>query len=133
MPNELVTLDDSALTAVRRLAREGCREPVIRQTLGISPSDWKRLRDAEDSPLQAALDVGNGEGAAEVINFMRQHMAKGSMRAAEWLGERVYRLRPQKPGDDDSDKAPRVVINLGTSPAPDIETFRARRVIEHDD
>ena len=126
------TLDDKNLLTVRRLAREGCREAVIRQTLGISPSLWKKLREAEDSDLQAALDIGNGEGAAEVISFMRQKMSGGSMRAAEWLGERVYKLRPPKPDTNDENTAPRVVINLGASPAPNIETFRARRAIEHD-
>ena len=128
---DLVPLDDDALLKVRRLAREGCREPVIRQVLGVTPTRWKQLRDAEDSPLREALDIGNGEGAGEIIEFMRGEVKKGSMRAAEWLGDRIYKIRPPK--QEDADEAPRVVINLGTGPAPDIETFRATRVIDHDD
>ena len=129
-PN-LPALRDTQLNTARMLAREGCREIVIRKALGLGRSEWKALREADDSALAEALDHGRAEGAAEIIGFMRQRMIEDkSQRAAEWLAERIFDVRP--PAKDGGDATPRVVINLGTGPAPDIETFKATRVIEHE-
>jgi hypothetical protein len=118
-------LDEADLTTARRLAREGCREGLIRQTLGLSVKDWRALKQQDDSPLLAALDVGLAEGAAEIIAFMREQMREGSTEAAKWLGERVYKLHAPRP-DADANDVPRVIVNIGTPMSPE----EYRRVID---
>ena len=112
------TLTDVQLGNARLLAREGNREVVIRKTLGLAAGQWKSLREADDSQLTEALDYGRAEGAAEVIVFMKRMMTeRNSMRAAEWLGERVFDLRPpSKIVTDDATPRVQIIINDAMSP-----------------
>lgn len=101
------------LDAARLLAHEGCRDHTIRRALGLTPSQWKQLKDdtedGELSPLMLALEEGRAEGAGEIVTFMRLKMQdEGNMRAAEWLAEHIYKV--SKPSDDDN--APRVLIQI---------------------
>jgi hypothetical protein len=79
------------------LAQEGCREHTIRRALGLTPAQWKALKDdAPDddnlAPLALALEEGRAEGAGDVIAFMKLRMREGSERAAEFLADRVFQL-----------------------------------------
>lgn len=104
-----------ALNIVRDLAAEGCREHAIRRTLGLSPAQWNALKkdDAEGelSPLALAIEEGRAEGAGEVIAVMRARMKEGDTRAAEWLGDKLYKIgREDGPGE-----APRVLIQINAA------------------
>lgn len=107
------------LDSVRLLAQEGSREHTIRRVLGLTPKEWKALKedtdDGELSPLGLALEEGRAEGAGDVIAFMKQRMREGSERAAEFLADRIFQLNK---GDGNSD-VPRttIVINAALSPA----------------
>ncbi len=108
-------LPADALNVVRELAAEGCREHAIRRTLGLSPAQWNALKkdDAEGelSPLALAIEEGRAEGAGEVIAVMRARMKEGDTRAAEWLGDKLYKIgREDGPGE-----APRVLIQINTA------------------
>lgn len=115
----LPVLTEQNLESVRILAREGTREHTIRRVLGLSPKDWKVLRQddggGELSPLSLALEEGRADGAGDVIRYMKQKMIDGSERAAEFLADRVFQLNR---GDGNSSDAPRVaiVINAALSP-----------------
>lgn len=116
----LPELTMQALDTVRMLAQEGCREHTIRRALGLTPSQWKSLKDdAPDddslSPLSLALEEGRAEGAGDVIAFMKVRMKDGSERAAEFLADRVFQLNR---GDGNAE-VPRVsiFINAALSPA----------------
>jgi len=108
-------LPADALNVVRELAAEGCREHAIRRTLGLSPAQWNALKkdDAEGelSPLALAIEEGRAEGAGEVIAVMRGRMKEGDPRAAEWLGDKLYKIgREDGPGE-----APRVLIQINAA------------------
>ena len=108
-------LPADALNVVRELAAEGCREHAIRRTLGLSPAQWNALKkdDAEGelSPLALAIEEGRAEGAGEVIAVMRARMKEGDTRAAEWLGDKLYKIgREDSPGE-----APRVLIQINAA------------------
>ena len=108
-------LPADALNVVRELAAEGCREHAIRRTLGLSPAQWNALKkdDAEGelSPLALAIEEGRAEGAGEVIAVMRARMTEGDTRAAEWLGDKLYKIgREDGPGE-----APRVLIQINAA------------------
>lgn len=112
-------LPADALNVVRELAAEGCREHAIRRTLGLSPAQWNALKkdDAEGelSPLALAIEEGRAEGAGEVIAVMRARMKEGDTRAAEWLGDKLYKIgREDGPGE-----APRVQILINAALTPD--------------
>lgn len=115
----LPTLSAHNLDSVRLLAQEGSREHTIRRVLGLTPKEWKALKedtdDGELSPLGLALEEGRAEGAGDVIAFMKQRMREGSERAAEFLADRIFQLNK---GDGNSD-VPRttIVINAALSPA----------------
>ncbi|WP_137719278.1 hypothetical protein [Methylobacillus flagellatus] len=112
-------LPAASLDIVRDLAAEGCREHAIRRTLGLSPSQWNALKkdDAEGelSPLALAMEEGRAEGAGEVIAVMRARMKEGDTRAAEWLGDKLYKIgREDGPGE-----APRVLIQINAALSPE--------------
>lgn len=118
---DLITngLPAASLDIVRGLAAEGCREHAIRRTLGLSPSQWNALKkdDAEGelSPLALAMEEGRAEGAGEVIAVMRARMKEGDTRAAEWLGDKLYKIgREDGPGE-----APRVLIQINAALSPE--------------
>lgn len=115
----MVELTSQQLEQVRLLSREGNREIVIRQVLGLTPREWRELKALDESPLQDALDRGRADGAGSVIAFMRKAMDEGSMRAAEWLAERVYQIAPAAAADTG---APRIIFNV---PVLSAEEFRA--------
>lgn len=106
------------LDAARLLAQEGCREHTIRRALGLSPAEWKTLREDTDagdlSPLALALEEGRAEGAGDVIAFMKQRMRDGSERAAEFLADRVFQLNR---GDGNAE-VPRVAIYINAALSP---------------
>lgn len=112
-------LPTEALNIVRELAAEGCREHAIRRTLGLSPSQWNALKkdDAEGelSPLALAMEEGRAEGAGEVIAVMRARMKEGDTRAAEWLGDKLYKIGRE----DGPTEAPRVQILINAALTPD--------------
>jgi hypothetical protein len=117
----VVTLNKQQLNTARLLATEGSREHTIRRALGLSPKDWKTLKeddeDGELSPLALALEEGRAEGAGDVIAFMKNKMKdEGDIRAAEWLADRVYKINK---GDGNSDEAPRVLIQINAALSPE--------------
>jgi len=116
----LPDLEPRQLDLVRDLAQEGCREHVIRRALGLSPGQWKRLKeddeDGELSPLALALEEGRAEGAGEIIGFMkRKMMDEGSERAAEWLATNIFQINK---GDGNTDQ-PRVLIQINAALSPE--------------
>jgi hypothetical protein len=112
-------LPADALNVVRELAAEGCREHAIRRTLGLSPAQWNALKkdDAEGelSPLALAIEEGRAEGAGEVIAVMRARMKEGDTRAAEWLGDKLYKIGRE----DGPTETPRVQILINAALTPD--------------
>src|SRR5687768_10802589 len=110
----MTILSKEQLTTVRLLAREGNREVVIRQVLGIAAREWRELKAPEDSLLAEALELGRAEGAGLVITFMRGKMGDGSMEAAKWLGEHVFKIT--KPAAEDASVAR--TTNILMLPAP---------------
>lgn len=120
-PPAVVALSPEQLKAVRDLAAEGSREHTIRRALGLSPKEWKMLKeddeDGELSPLALALEEGRAEGAGDIIAFMKNKMkSEGDIRAAEWLADRVYKINK---GDGNSDEAPRVLIQINAALSPE--------------
>lgn len=117
----LPALSCQNLDAVRLLAQEGNREHTIRRALGLTPSQWKNLKeDSEDgelSPLSLALEEGRAEGAGEIVAFMKEKMKiEGDIRAAEWLADRIYKINK---GDGNNDDAPRVLIQINAALSPE--------------
>mgnify|MGYP001342200805 CR=1 FL=1 len=117
----LPNLEPRQLDLVRDLAQEGCREHVIRRALGLSPGQWKRLKedteDGELSPLALALEEGRAEGAGEIVAFMKDKMKnEGDIRAAEWLADRIYKINK---GDGNNEDAPRVLIQINAALSPE--------------
>jgi hypothetical protein len=92
-------LTPEQLATVRLLAREGNREIVMRQVLGLAAREWRELKADPESGLGDALELGRAEGAGLVITFMRARMEEGSMEAAKWLGEHVYKITKPAPED----------------------------------
>jgi len=116
----LPALPATTLDIARDLATEGVREHTIRRTLGLSPSEWKRLKEdteeGELSPLALALEEGRADGAGEIVAFMKDKMkSEGDFRAAEWLADRIYKINK---GDGNSE-APRVLIQINAALSPD--------------
>lgn len=112
-------LPAGALDIVRDLAAEGCREHAIRRTLGLTPAQWNALKKDDDegelSPLALAMEEGRAEGAGEVIAVMRARMKEGDTRAAEWLGDKLYKIgREDGPGE-----ATRVLIQINAALSPE--------------
>jgi len=117
----LPALPASALDIARELATEGVREHTIRRALGLSPSEWKRLKEdteeGELSPLALALEEGRADGAGEIVAFMKDKMkSEGDFRAAEWLADRIYKINK---GDGGNDDTPRVLIQINAALSPD--------------
>lgn len=112
-------LPADALNIVRELAAEGCREHAIRRTLGLTPAQWNTLKKDDDegelSPLALAMEEGRAEGAGEVIAVMRARMKEGDTRAAEWLGDKLYKIGRE----DGPNEAPRVQILINAALTPD--------------
>lgn len=123
-------LPAASLDIVRELAAEGCREHAIRRTLGLSPSQWNALKkdDAEGelSPLALAIEEGRAEGAGEVIAVMRARMKEGDTRAAEWLGDKLYKIGRE----DGPTEAPRVQILINAALTP--EEYARVIHVQHD-
>ncbi|UTV81828.1 hypothetical protein MQE22_04155 [Acidithiobacillus sp. YTS05] len=113
-------LPEDSLNVVREMAAEGCREPAIRRALGLTYPQWRALKkdtaDGDLSPLAQALEEGRAEGAGEVIAFMRAKMLEGDTRAAEWLGDRLYKIGRE---DGSQEDAPRVLIQINAALSPD--------------
>lgn len=118
----LPDLEPRHLDLVRILAAEGNREHTIRRALELSPSQWKRLKEAEGeegelSPLALALEEGRAEGAGEIVAFMKDKMKnEGDIRAAEWLADRIYKINK---GDGNNEDAPRVLIQINAALSPE--------------
>lgn len=117
----LPDLEPRQLDLVRMLAAEGNREHTIRRALGLSPGQWKRLKedteDGELSPLALALEEGRAEGAGEIVAFMKAKMKnEGDIRAAEWLADRIYKINK---GDGNNEDAPRVLIQINAALSPE--------------
>ncbi|WP_296029652.1 hypothetical protein [uncultured Alcanivorax sp.] len=117
----VVHLSPQKLDIARELAQEGNREHTIRRALGLTPAQWRRLKeDSEEgdlSPLALALEEGRAEGAGEIVAFMKNKMqAEGDIRAAEWLADRIYKINK---GDGNGDDAPRVLIQINAALSPE--------------
>jgi hypothetical protein len=128
-------LSEHDLDSARVLAQEGNREHTIRRVLGLTPKEWKVLKedteDGELSPLALALEEGRAEGAGDIVAFMKQRMREGSERAAEFLADRIFQLNK---GDGNGD-VPRVsiVINAALTAAEYTRVIDIqRREIGHD-
>jgi hypothetical protein len=116
----LPDLEPRQLELVRMLATEGNREHTIRRALGLSPREWKQLRenseDGELSPLALALEEGRAEGAGEVVAFMKNKMKnEGDIRAAEWLASNIFQINK----GDGNGEAPRVLIQINAALSPE--------------
>lgn len=114
-------LTSAQLDIVRELAQEGNREHTIRRALGLSPTEWKKHKEAQEtgeiSPLTLALEEGRAEGAGEIVAFMKNKMKlEGDIRAAEWLADRIYKINK---GDGNSEEAPRVLIQINAALSPE--------------
>ena len=116
----LPALPARSLDVVRELAAEGTREHVIRRCLGLSPREWKQLKegteDDELSPLALALEEGLAEGAGEIVSFMKERMRNGSETAATWLADRIFKINK---GDGNAEAAPRVLIQINAALSPE--------------
>jgi hypothetical protein len=115
----LPTLTAQHLEVVRALATEGTREHTIRRALGLAPSDWKALKDDtgdEDlSPLGLALEEGRAAGIDDLVAFFKLKMREGDVRAAEWIGDRLYKIGKE---DGNADQ-PRVLIQINAALSPE--------------
>lgn len=113
----LPDLEPRHLELVRMLAAEGNREHTIRRALGLSPSQWKRLKEADGedgdlSPLQLALEERRADGAGEIVAFMKDKMKnEGDFKAAEWLASNIFQINK---GDGNTDQ-PRVLIQINAA------------------
>lgn len=113
-------LTPEALDVVRDLSAQGVFPHSIRRALGLTPSQWKVLMKAppgsEDgiSPLALAMREGRAEGAGETVALIRAAARGGDLKAAMWLGEKVYKI-----GSDANhvaqDTGPRLTVVI---PAP---------------
>lgn len=117
----LLCLSPHKLEIARELAQEGNREHTIRRALGLTPAQWKRLKEdteeGELSPLSLALEEGRAEGAGEIVAFMKDKMKnEGDIRAAEWLADRIYKINK---GDGNNEEAPRVLIQINAALSPE--------------
>lgn len=117
----LPVLTSAQLDIVRELAQEGNREHTIRRALRLSPTEWKKHKEAQEtgeiSPLALALEEGRAEGAGEIVAFMKNKMKlEGDIRAAEWLANRIYKINK---GDGNSEDAPRVLIQINAALTPE--------------
>ncbi|MBL8308016.1 MAG: hypothetical protein JNM33_15095 [Rubrivivax sp.] len=119
-------LTDQQLEVVRALATEGTTLPTIRRALGLHPKAWATLmQDAPDgslSPLNLALQDGRAAGVDSLVSFFKSRMRDGDVRAAEWLGDRVFRVGKE----DGAAEQPRVSIVINAAMSPD----EYRRMIE---
>ena len=115
----LQALSPQQLDAVRMLATEGIREHTIRRALGLTPSLWRTLKqDAEDgelSPLGLALEEGRAAGIDDLVAFFKGRMRDGDVRAAEWLGNQLYKVGRE----DGNGDQPRVSIVINAALSPD--------------
>lgn len=116
----LPDLETRQLELVRMLATEGNREHTIRRALGLSPSQWKRLKedteDGELSPLALALEEGRADGAGEIVAFMKDKMkSERDIRAAEWLASNIFQINK----GDGNGEAPRVLIQISAALSPE--------------
>lgn len=114
-------LTEKQLDTVRKLTAHGCKEPLIRSTLGEIPSSlWRSFKaptyDGDPSPLSLALETGHADLAHEVVSFMIGRMREGDVTAARWLGERVCRFADPDKRDD----APRVMVVVN-APLSEVE------------
>lgn len=114
-------LTHQQLDIARELAQEGNREHTIRRALGLTPTQWKALKEDTDdgdlSPLALALEEGRAEGAGEIVAFMKNKMKdEGDIRAAEWLADRIFKINK---GDGNSDDVPRVLIQINAALSPE--------------
>lgn len=117
----LPRLTHQQLDIARELAQEGNREHTIRRALGLTPTQWKALKEDTDdgdlSPLALALEEGRAEGAGEIVAFMKNKMKnEGDIRAAEWLADRIFKINK---GDGNSDDTPRVLIQINAALSPE--------------
>ncbi len=107
------------LNAVRTLATEGVREHTMRRALGLTPSQWKALKqdasDGELSPLGLALEEGRAAGIDDLVAFFKARMREGDIRAAEWIGDRLYKVGRE----DGNGEQPRVQININAALSPE--------------
>lgn len=108
-------LPAASLDLVRELSAEGVREHTLRRALGLSLAQWNGLKketpEGELSPLALAIEEGRAEGAGEVIAVMRARMNEGDTRAAEWLGDKLYKIGRE---DGAADGA-RVLIQINSA------------------
>lgn len=115
----LPTLTPQHLDAVRALATEGTREHTIRRALGLTPSQWKALKDDtgddELSSLGLALEEGRAAGIDDLVAFFKLKMREGDVRAAEWIGDRLYKIGKE---DGNADQA-RVLIQINAALSPE--------------
>ena len=113
------SLNQQQLEAVRLLATEGAREHTIRRALGFTPSQWKALKadasDGELSPLGLALEEGRAAGIDDLVAFFKARMRDGDIRAAEWIGDRLYKIGRE----DGNGDQPRVLININAALSPE--------------
>ena len=130
--SNLPALTDQQLDTVRELAAEGNREHVIRRTLGLTPSQWRRLKDdpteGDLSPLTLALEEGRAEGATNLIAFFKTRMAGGDPDAAKWLAANVFKIGKED-GNGEGNQ-PRVTIILNAAMAS-VEAFNALPPLGH--
>jgi hypothetical protein len=112
-------LSHDHLQSVRVLAREGVRETSIRLVLGLTPSQWKVLKqdqpDGELSPLGLALEEGRAAGVDDLVAFFKLKMREGEIRAAEWLADRLYKVGRE----DGNGDQPRVLIQINAALSPE--------------
>ena len=111
-------LSHKQLDVVRLLASEGTREHTIRRALDLDMPQWKALKEegAEGpSPLALALEEGRAAGIDSVVAFMRARMREGDIRAAEWIGDRLYKVGRE----DGNGEQPRVLIQINAALTPD--------------
>jgi len=117
----LPDLEPRQLELVRMLATEGNREHTIRRALSLTPSQWKRLKEADGedgdlSPLQLALEEGRADGAGEIVAFMKDKMKnERDIRAAEWLATNIFQINK----GDGNGEAPRVLIQISAALSPE--------------
>jgi hypothetical protein len=123
----LPVLSAQQLDAVRALATEGTREHTIRRALALSPAHWKALKadtaEGDLSPLGLALEEGRAAGIDDLVSFFKLRMRDGDVRAAEWLGDKLYKIGRE----DGNAEQPRVQIILN-APAASVEAFHALRI-----
>ena len=112
-------LSHQQLETVRLLATEGVREHTMRRALALTPAQWKALKadasDGELSPLGLALEEGRAAGIDDLVAFFKARMREGEIRAAEWIGDRLYKIGRE----DGNGDQPRVLININAALSPE--------------